>query len=62
MIRKERNNKKGRQPLPADCDGRYPNREAASYTDSLTVAFFGSQSGGIAKSYHNFTQRRVKHR
>ncbi len=30
MIRKERNNKKGRQPLPADYGGRNHYREAVS--------------------------------
>jgi len=31
MIRKERNNEKGRQPLPADCGGWDSYREAVSY-------------------------------
>ena len=38
MIRKERNNEKGRQPLPADCGGWDSYREAVSYTIWISLS------------------------
>jgi len=37
MIRKERNNEKGRQPLPADCGGWDSYREAVSYIQYQSI-------------------------
>ena len=49
MIRMERNNKKGRQPLPADCGGGHHCREAVSYISQLRPCVFPMSATAYGK-------------